>query len=103
VKRTCARSCRRRGDLEASTTLSRLSLFKHGMSSGGGGPRGGRGPGGPEGDLGCALGMLGLSVYGGGGSDGRRSFDMVAVGCDASTMGGQRIMGAIRWLNNLRE
>lgn len=79
--RTCARSWRRRGDADASTTLCRRSVFKHGMLSGGGGPRGGRGaPGVPEGDLLCALGAgaIGLSVYGGGGSDGRRFFDMVA-------------------------
>jgi len=54
------------------------------MLSGGGGPGGGlRAPGVPVADLSFALGALGLSVYGGGGSDGRMLFDMAAVGCDA--------------------
>jgi hypothetical protein len=63
VPRTCARSCLRRGDADASTTRSRLNVFRHGMLSSGGGPGGGlRAPGVPDGDLSCAFGAVGLSV-----------------------------------------
>jgi hypothetical protein len=55
------------------------------MLSGGGGPGGGlRAAGVPEADLSFALGALGLSVYGGGGSEGRRLFDMAVIDCDTS-------------------
>lgn len=82
---TCARSCLRRGDADASTTRSRRNVFNVGMLRGGGGPGGAlRTAGVPEADLSFPLGTLGLSVYGGGGSDGRRLFDMAVIGRDAS-------------------
>lgn len=91
--RTWARSCLLRGEAEASTTLCRRSVFSDNRFNGGGGPGGGlRAPGVPEGDLLCALGALGASSYGGGGSDGTRLFDMAvaAVRRDVATMRSRR-------------
>ena len=70
---TCARSCRRRGDALASTTLDPLNSFSAGRLSGGGGPGGGRLPNGtPDADLLCGNGDFRASSYEGGGSDGSR-------------------------------
>jgi hypothetical protein len=77
---TCARSCLLRGEADASTTRPCLSVFNTGRFNGGGGPGGGlRNPGVPEGDMLCILGTPGASSYGGGGSDGKRLFDMATV------------------------
>ena len=78
--RTCASSCRRRGDADASTTRSLRNVFNAARFSRVGGPGGLRGPGAPEDGFFSEMGAPGSSVYGGGGSDGRsRSFDMVAI------------------------
>tara|TARA_R110002003_G_scaffold54_16_gene4815 strand:+ start:5473 stop:6201 length:729 start_codon:yes stop_codon:yes gene_type:complete len=78
---TWARSCRRRGEADASTTRCRLSVFNDSKFNGGGGPGGGRrAPGVPEALRLCAAAAVGVSSYGGGGSEGRRlALDMAAL------------------------
>ena len=70
---TWARSCLRRGDALASTTLDPLSWLSAGKLSGGGGPGGGLfANGAPDADLLCGSGDFLASSYEGGGSDGSR-------------------------------